>query len=96
MCQFCTKISLDKECKDLSILFTYFIKDKTNSIKNEELHFNSHISAIYSDLDFWMVAFFWGKRIIFLRPEILKVFHKGVRIKWSGPQLFHSMGISGW
>lgn len=96
MCQFCTKISLDKECKDLSFLFTYFIKGKTNSIKNKKLLFNSQISAIYFDVDFWMVAFFWGKRIIFLSPEILKVLRKGVCIKWNGPGLFHSMGISGW
>ena len=96
MCQFCTKISLDKECKDLSFLFTYFIKGKTNSIKNKKLHFNSQISAIYFDMDFWMVAFFWGKRIIFLSPEILKVLRKGVCLKWNGPHLFHSMGISGW
>lgn len=84
MCQFCTKISLDKKCKE------------TNSIKNKKLHFNSQISAIYFDVDFWMVAFFWGKGIIFLSPEILKVLRKGVCLKWNGPHLFHSMGISGW
>lgn len=69
----------------MSILFTYFIKGKTNSIKNKKLHFNSQISAIYFDVDFWIVAFFWGKRIIFLSPEILKVLRKGVCLKWNGP-----------